>query len=393
VQRRHKSRATLPSARFILPLILLYLVLGGVSIRFLWDMESKKDMRFALSFLQRRRGCGDFFRTRLCSFYLRVVLGILLKLSKGQALDNGIMSSSYFGGTMNKFLKRLNAGEIMVADGATGSNLQMMGIKPGTPPEDLVMDNPEIILNLATSFVEAGSDIILTCTFGGSALRMQESKYADRVPEVNLRAVELAQKAASKETDVLVAGSIGPTGTLMKPFGPMKPEDAFATFAEQAKTLAKGGVDLLVIETMFAFDETDAAFDGARSVTDLPIVVSISYDRGVATMMGVKPKDVIEKYQEKGATLVGANCGTTLENMEKIVNEYAETTPASMLWIKPNAGLPRMDVETGISTYDVTPEEMGEFAKKYIALGARVVGGCCGSTPEHVAGIAKAVKN
>lgn len=293
---------------------------------------------------------------------------------------------------MNKFIERLNAGEIMVADGATGTNLQMMGIEPGIAPEDLVMDEPDTILKLATAFVEAGSDIILTCTFGGTGIRMKESKYADRAPEVNLRAVELAQKAASTRSDVLVAGSIGPIGALMKPYGPMNPEEAVASFAEQAKALADGGVDLLVIETMFAFDETDAAFEGARSVTDLPIVVSLSYDRGVRTMMGVKPKDVVKSYQEKGATLVGANCGTTLENMEKIISEYAESAPDFFLWAKPNAGLPEMDLETNLAVYAITPEEMGEFAKKYVALGARVVGGCCGSTPEHVAGIVNAVK-
>ena len=293
---------------------------------------------------------------------------------------------------MNKFLERLNAGEIMVADGATGTNLQAMGIKPGTPPEDLVMDDPDTILKLASAFVEAGSDIILTCTFGGTRLRMAESKYADRAPEVNKRAVELARKAASTRTGVLVAGSMGPTGALMKPFGPMSPEDALATYAEQARALAEGGVDLLLIETMFAFDETNAAFEGARSVTDLPIVVSFSYDRGVRTMMGVKPKDVIKTYVEKGAALVGANCGTTLENMEKVISEYTETVPGFPLWAKPNAGLPRMDVETETAVYDLTPEKMGEFAKKYVPLGARVVGGCCGSTPEHVAGIVKAVK-
>lgn len=293
---------------------------------------------------------------------------------------------------MNKFIERLNAGEIMVADGATGTNLQMMGIEPGIAPEDLVMDEPDTILKLATAFVEAGSDIILTCTFGGTGIRMKESKYADRAPEVNLRAVELAQKAASTRSDVLVAGSIGPIGALMKPYGPMNPEEAVASFAEQAKALADGGVDLLVIETMFAFDETDAAFEGARSVTDLPIVVSLSYDRGVRTMMGVKPKDVVKSYQEKGATLVGANCGTTLENMEKIISEYAESAPDFSLWAKPNAGLPEMDLETNLAVYAITPEEMGEFAKKYVALGARVVGGCCGSTPEHVAGIVNAVK-
>jgi 5-methyltetrahydrofolate--homocysteine methyltransferase len=293
---------------------------------------------------------------------------------------------------MNKFLARLNAGEILVADGATGTNLQKMGVKPGTPPEDLVMDDPDTILKLASAFVQAGSDIILTCTFGGTRLRMKESKYAERAPEVNLRAAELARKAASSRTGVLVAGSMGPTGALMKPFGPLTPEEVTATYAEQARALTKGGVDLLLIETMFAFDEADAAFQGARSVTELPIVVSFSYDRGVATMMGVKPKKVVTKYQEMGAALVGANCGTTLENMEKIIAEYAESAPGVPLWAKPNAGLPRMDVDTNLAVYDVTPGQMGEYAKKYIALGARVVGGCCGSTPEHVAGIVKAVK-
>ena len=150
-------------------------------------------------------------------------------------------------------------------------------------------------------------------------------------------------------------------------------------------------MDLLVIETMFAFDEATAAFEGARSVTDLPIVVSFSYDRGVRTMMGVKPTDVIKKYKEMGAAVVGANCGTTLENMEKIVQEYAAAEPGFPIWAKPNAGLPRMEGTT--SVYDVTPEQMGESALRNIANGARIVGGCCGSTPEHVAGIAKAVKS
>jgi 5-methyltetrahydrofolate--homocysteine methyltransferase len=272
-----------------------------------------------------------------------------------------------------------------------------MGIRPGKPSEDLVMEDPGTILELATAFVEAGSDIILTCTFGGTRLRMKESKYAERAAEVNKRAAELARQAAALSLSkggatVLVAGSMGPTGALIKPFGPLTPDEVRAAYAEQAAALAEGGVDLLLIETMFAFDETDAAFDGARSVTDLPIVVSFSYDRGLRTMMGVKPKDVIKKYMEKGAALVGANCGTTLENMEKIITEYAETAPGTPLWAKPNAGLPRMDLETETAVYDQTPEEMGAYAKKYVALGARVVGGCCGSTPEHVAGIVKTVK-
>lgn len=293
---------------------------------------------------------------------------------------------------MNKFLERLNSGEILVADGATGSNLQKMGLKPGKPPEDLIIDDPDTLLKLASSFANAGSDIILTCTFGGTRMRMKDSKYQDRTPELNMRAVEIARKAASLRNGGLVAGSMGPVGALIEPYGPLKADDVKATFAEQAKALAEGGVDFLLIETMFAFEETNAAFEGALSVTDLPIVVSFSYDRGTRTMMGVKPKDVIRKYSEIGSVLVGANCGTTLENMEAIIKEYTATVPNFPLWVKPNAGVPHMDLETEQGVYDMGPEDMANYAKKYVELGAKVVGGCCGNTPEHIAAIARAVK-
>jgi 5-methyltetrahydrofolate--homocysteine methyltransferase len=291
---------------------------------------------------------------------------------------------------MNKFLERLQSGKTMVADGATGTNLHKMGLQPGIVPEDLVFDQPELILKLESAFAKAGSDILLTCTFGGTRILMKNSKYAQRITELNTRAAELAHKAASIRDGILVAGSIGPTGQLMKPYGPLTPDEALAAFTEQVQGMAAGDVDLLVIETMFAYDEADAAFKAARTVTDLPIVVSFSYDRGVRTMMGVKPAEMIKRYKEMGATLVGANCGTSLENMEKVVQEYARAEPGFPLWIKPNAGLPRM--VDGDTVFDVTPEQMGEFARKYVALGARVVGGCCGNTPEHIAAMVKSVK-
>jgi len=291
---------------------------------------------------------------------------------------------------MNKFLERLNGGEVLVADGATGTNLQKVGLVGGMHTEDWVFDHPDKILDLEKAFVAAGSDIILTCTFGGTFPRMKGAKHADNVERINKRAVELAREAASMRDGVLVAGSIGPIGQLLKPYGPLTHEEAFAAFAQQAKSLAEGGVDLIVIETHFALEEVNAAFEGVRSVTDLPIVVSFSYDRGTRTMMGVKPTDVIKKYKAMGATLIGANCGTTLENMEAIIKEYATAESGFPLWAKPNAGMPRLEGDETI--YDVTPDEMAEYAKKYVALGARVVGGCCGSTPEHVAAIAKAVK-
>ncbi len=291
---------------------------------------------------------------------------------------------------MNRFFERLHSGEILIADGATGTNLQKVGLAAGTHTEDWVLDHPEKILALERSFVAAGSDIILTCTFGGTRLRMKGARHEEQVVEINQRAVELARQAAADREDVLIAGSMGPVGQLLKPYGPLSVEEVKTSYQEQAEALSKAGVDLLVIETQFSLEEAEAAFAGARMVTDLPIVVSFSYDRGTRTMMGVKPADVIKKFQSMGAVLIGANCGTTLENMESIIKEYSASGFQIPLWAKPNAGLPRLE---GTRTlYDVTPEQMADFARKYTAQGAQVVGGCCGSTPEHVAAIARAAK-
>jgi 5-methyltetrahydrofolate--homocysteine methyltransferase len=290
----------------------------------------------------------------------------------------------------NSFNDRLNAGEVLVADGATGTNLQAVGLPPGTSPEEWVFEQPDRIRALQRSFVEAGSDVILTCTFGGTRLRLKELRYADQVSELNRRAVELAREAAGART--LIGGSMGPLGLLLKPFGPVEYAEAVAAYAEQAQALSGGGVDVLVIETHFALEEAQAAVEGARQVSHLPLVVSFSYDRGVRTMMGVKPAQVAEKFKLLDVAAIGANCGTTLENMDKIVQEYAAANSGLFIWAKPNAGLPSVVAATGQSVYSVSPEQMGAFAKRYVEIGARIVGGCCGSTPAHVRAIAQAVK-
>jgi 5-methyltetrahydrofolate--homocysteine methyltransferase len=291
---------------------------------------------------------------------------------------------------MKGFLERIRAGETLIADGATGTNLQRAGLEAGTQTEDWVLDRPDAILELEKAFVAAGADVLLTCTFGGTRLRMQGARHADEVIQVNRRAVELARQAAATGTGVMVAGSMGPVGQLLIPYGPITREEARAAFAEQAAALAQAGADLIVIETHFALEEATAAFEGARSAADLPIIVSFSYDRGARTMMGVRPTDVIRKFKSMGAALVGANCGTTLKNARSVIEEYAGAEAGFPLWAKPNAGLPRL--EGTRTVYDVTPAEMGRFAKQCLGLGARVVGGCCGSTPEHIAAIAQAVK-
>ncbi len=291
------------------------------------------------------------------------------------------------------FLERLQAGDVLVADGATGTNYQLMGLGLGIPPEEWVFDAPDKVLALHRAFIDAGSDILLTDTFGGTRLRMRDSKYVDRAPEVNRRAVQLAREVIG-ERDILVAGSMGPTGALFEPFGELTREDAVNTFAEQAAALTEGGADLLLLETFFALDEASAALEGTRKASRLPVVVSFSFDRGTRTMMGLTPAQVVQAFVPLGIAAVGANCGKTLDAMEQVITEMAaamqEQEHPVPLWAKPNAGLPRMVGD--VATYDVAPEAMGEYAIRYVRAGARIVGGCCGSTAEHVAAIAKAVK-
>ena len=290
---------------------------------------------------------------------------------------------------MNKFLDALKSGKVLIADGATGTTLQQRGLERGETTERWVFERPSEILRLHRDFIAAGADLVLTCTFGGTSIRLEHAGLAEQAAELNADAVGLAKEAAGA-TGALVAGSMGPTGLLFQPFGPLQEADAISAFAVQARALAQAGADLLVIETQFDLAEARAAIQGARAASKLPIVCSFSFDRGTRTMMGAKPADVIKRYRTMGAAMVGANCGTTLANMETILQEYGAAEAGFALWSKPNAGMPRL--EDGQTVYDVTPEDMADYARKYVGLGARVVGGCCGSTPEHVAAIARAVK-
>jgi 5-methyltetrahydrofolate--homocysteine methyltransferase len=290
-----------------------------------------------------------------------------------------------------QFLDRLKAGEILVADGATGTNYQAMGIEIGVPPEEWVFDKPENVVSLHRAFIDAGSDIILTCTFGGTRLRMRDSKYADRAPELNRRAVELARQAVHESgRDVLVAGSMGPTGMLMEPYGELTHDMAVDAFAEQAGALAEGGVDFFLLETFFALEEAKAAIEGVKRASALPLVVSFSFDQGTRTMMGLTPTEVVRAIVPLGVAAIGANCGKSLDAMEQIATEMSAMNPGVPLWIKPNAGLPRMDGD--VARYDTEPAMMAEYTARYIRAGAQIVGGCCGNSPAHVAAIAQAAK-
>jgi 5-methyltetrahydrofolate--homocysteine methyltransferase len=277
---------------------------------------------------------------------------------------------------------------VVVADGATGTNYQRLGIEPGVAPEEWVFDEPGKVQELHRAFVAAGADLVLTCTFGASSLRLADGPLAGRGDELNRRAVELAREAVPAGT--LVAGSIGPTGHLADPLGPLTRELAVATFAGQARSLAAGGVDLLVLETFFSLDEGLWALEGIRSETDLPLVVSYSFDQGRRTMMGLTPTQVVEAFAPLGVAALGANCGKSLEDTDAVVDELLAAAGGVPLWVKPNAGVPRVVRDEVV--YDVTPAEQARHLASYASRGVKVVGGCCGTTPEHLAAIAAAVR-
>ena len=278
------------------------------------------------------------------------------------------------------FLDRLRAGEILVADGATGTNLQQRGLGRGVSSERWVLDNPDQIVRLHCDFIEAGSDLILTSTFGATSIRLEQSGLAARSAEVNRKAVNLARQAA-ESSGTLVAGSIGPTGHLLKPLGPLEEADAVAAFAAQAQALTAAGADL---------GEARAAVLGTRSVSDLPLVVSFSYDRGTRTMMGVRPASMAAELADLGVDVLGINCGRSLEDNIKVLGELRSSTTLP-IWFKPNAGLPVLDEEAN-PTYTISPEQMGAQVSTWISAGAQIVGGCCGTSPAHLAAIAQAAR-
>jgi methionine synthase I (cobalamin-dependent) len=281
-----------------------------------------------------------------------------------------------------RFADRLNAGEILLADGATATNYQQMGMAIGVAPEDWVFDEPGKVLGLHAAFIDAGANIILTDSFGGTSLRLRESRHAGRATELNRRAAELAREAAAARDGVLVAGSMGPTGMLMEPLGELTAAAAADAYREQAAALSDGGVDLLLLETFFALDEALAAIEGIRRASALPLAVTFSFDQGTRTMMGLSPTRMVEAIAPLGVAAIGANCGRSLADMERVVAELAAANPGIPLWIKPNAGLPRMVAD--VARYDTGPADMAEYAMRFVDAGARVIGGCCGTSPEHI---------
>lgn len=289
---------------------------------------------------------------------------------------------------MLDFRDLLKQSTILIADGATGTMLQNAGLPHGAAPERWNLENPSAVQALYHAYVEAGSDIILTNTFGGTRLRLERDGLGDKTAEINRAAARLAREVAGE--NIIVFGDIGPTGKLLKPLGPLVPADAVDAFAEQAAALAEGDVDAILIETMSDLAEAKLAVEGVRKAVGLPILVTFSFDTRGHTMMGLKPALAAREIWELGVSAVGANCGRTLSETLTAIQAMRQAVPEAILMAKPNAGLPHAD--GGDLVYDVTPEIMAEYAAKFAAEGVKIFGGCCGSTPAHIQAVAHALK-
>ena len=288
----------------------------------------------------------------------------------------------------NNFFSILKEKKLLVSDGATGTNLIQRGLPQGKTAEEWVLDNSEKILQLHKDFINAGSDIILTATFGGSRIRLDQSGLADRFYDVNSKAAAIAKEAA-KNTSVMIAGSIGPLGHMLKPLGPLDEKDADIFYRDQAKVLMESGVDIILIETQFDLAEASIGVNAALSAGSIPVICSFSFDRGTRTMMGVSPAKFAQTIGKTGVAALGINCGKSLDDNQNALKELAAATDLPV-WFKPNAGLPKL-TDSGQPIYDVTPEIMASQVNAWIKSGAKIIGGCCGTSPVHLSAIADAV--
>ncbi len=286
----------------------------------------------------------------------------------------------------------LAAGQPIIADGGMGTMLIARGLQRGTAPELWNVERPDDVRAIHRAYIEAGAQIILTNSFGGNRLRLGMHGLAERAAELNRAAARLARaEADAASPPVIVAGSVGPTGQMIAPMGTLAPEEAAAAFAEQAEALVEGGADVLWIETMSDLEEVRAAVAGCRQAApEVPVVATMSFDTRGRTMMGTTPEEAAAALSELGIVALGANCGKGPDELEAAIGRMQGAGPGVPLVAKANAGAPRL--EGGVAVYDATPDVMAAYALRVRALGASIIGACCGSTPDHIRAIAGALE-
>jgi len=293
---------------------------------------------------------------------------------------------------MGAWERLLGEAGLILADGGMGTMLMELGLQPGASPELWNVEHPDRVQQVHRGYLQAGSRIVLTNTFGCNRLRLGLHNLQDRVVEFNRAAANLLrQEVEAAGGRALVAGDIGPSGGILAPLGELEPAQAVEAFAEQAGGLMEGGVDVIWIETLSSLEEMQAAVDGARRASkDIPIVATMTFDTHGRTMMGVTPEQALRELSTWGLAAIGANCGNGPDEIVGVIQKMRAAAPQATLVAKANAGVPKL--EKGRAVYGAGPEEMAAYASAVADAGARIIGACCGSTPRHLEAMAGALR-
>jgi 5-methyltetrahydrofolate--homocysteine methyltransferase len=293
---------------------------------------------------------------------------------------------------MKKITDKIKEGLLLVSDGAWGTFLYAKGLKAGECPEKWNLENPDAVFEIAESYIKAGSDMIETNSFGGNKYKLQSFGLEDKVHEINRAAAQISRKAAGPDKHVI--GSMGPTGKMLM-MGDVTADELYDAFKEQAIALEEGGADALVIETMFDLEEAKLAIKAAKENTKCEVICTMTFenagDSGYRTMMGTSPSDMLNDLKSTGVDIVGANCGNGMCGMIDIVKEIRATDKAIPVLIHANAGVP--ELKDGETVFRESPDETAGYINELLEAGANIVGGCCGTTPQHIEKITEIVKD
>ena len=292
-----------------------------------------------------------------------------------------------------KIKKQLDKGPLLI-DGAMGTMLQKYGLGQGECSEEWNITHPQIVEDIHREYIKAGADIILTNTFGANRIKLNNFNKGEDTQKINKLAVNIAQEAVKKERNwggkVFIAGSVGPTGKILVPYGELKIDEAYKNYVEQIQILEREGIDLIILETFYDLEEIKAALRAVKENTDLMVIASMTFDKNLKTIYGVDPKQAVEVLESEGADGVGANCGTGPDILYEVMKKMREVSN-TYLMVEPNAGIP--EILEGKVIYPTNPKEMATYAEKFARLGVNIIGGCCGTTPLHIKMISDKIKN
>lgn len=291
---------------------------------------------------------------------------------------------------MKKITERVKRGEILVSDGAWGTYLHAKGLSPSECPELWNINHTEDVKDIADSYLKAGADMVETNSFGANSFKLSHYGLSDKAAQLNEAAASISRQAAGK--DKIVLGSIGPTGKILM-MGDVTPEELYEAYKEQVIALEKGGVDAIIIETMSDLDEAKLAIKAAKENTSCEVICTMTFERTVdgeyRTMMGISPTEMVRGLIPDGVDIIGANCGNGIEGMVYIVKEIRQADIEIPILVHANAGMPVY--EDGETVFPETPDQTAGFVNEIVRAGVNIIGGCCGTTPEHIRQIARVV--